>query len=178
MTYRIKECLMAAGIIMLVGCSSAHKYFNTGSDAGSANGLSDAAQLQSQGLGSSADISGEIHHLQTEEELVQVHQYHFAYDSDVVVAQDKPAIIAAAHYLASHPNEHIVLAGNTDDRGSREYNVALGWRRAQSIEKLMLLNGARKDQIKLVSYGEEKPVEQGENEDAYQENRRVENNEA
>lgn len=104
---------------------------------------------------------------------MQIKTYHFQFDSAQITPNDKPAIVAQSHYLSSHPDSRILLAGNTDSRGSREYNVALGLRRAQSVEKLMLLNGARHNQIMVTSYGEEKPVAFGDSEAAYTQNRRV-----
>jgi peptidoglycan-associated lipoprotein len=109
----------------------------------------------------------------TAPELIAIKTYHFAFDSADLLPEDKPAVIAQGHYLEKNPSKHILLAGNTDSRGSPEYNIALGWRRAQSVEDVMVLNGAKKDQIQLLSYGQEKPVAFGDSEEAYQQNRRM-----
>lgn len=168
----VKYIVIGLSALALASCSSWHK---RGSSERSESGVVGArsGELQSHGLGDDGGVYGIDTNGMTTEQLLEVRTYHFAFDSDVVADKDKPAVLAKAHFLASNPSEHVVLAGNTDDRGSREYNIALGWRRAQSVEKMMLLNGASQSQIKLVSYGEEKPVAQGDTESAYAQNRRV-----
>lgn len=164
---------LVAGVLAMSACSTTKK--GSGGSVGSiGNGVGQGnmsdSDLSSQGLGSPDDFMGSG---MSEQQLAQDHTYHFKYDSSQISDADKPAIVAQARYLASNPDVDVLLAGNTDSRGSREYNIALGWRRAQSVEKLMLLNGARKSQIELVSYGEEKPVVLGDTEADYEQNRRV-----
>ncbi len=170
----VSMSVLAASIIALAACSS-HRHPSTGANgSGSYEGNDiDNGVLNGQGLNGDGSLMGENGQPLTTEQLLAIHTYHFAYDSADITATDKAAVIAQAHYLASNPSKHVLLAGNTDSRGSREYNIALGWRRAQAVEDVMLLNGASKSQIKLVSYGEEKPVAFGDTEDAYQQNRRV-----
>lgn len=156
--------------IALAACTHAGRGVS-GSSYGSVDTVGgDNGEMTSQGL---ADGSGFAGSSMSQEELLKIHTYYFAYDSATVSDETKPAVIAEGQYLASHPDEHILLAGNTDNRGSREYNIALGWRRAKSVADLMMLNGASEDQIRMVSYGEEKPVEMGNSEAAYEKNRRV-----
>jgi len=174
---KIAEYSVLAGLVLsLAACSGPRgdAVMSTGSmnaDSQAAAMAAASGSLQGQGLGDAKRITGADR--VSEQDLLQVTNYYFAFNSDVVEAQYRDAMIARAHYLADHPNDHIVLAGNTDSRGSREYNIALGWRRAQSVEKVLLLNGANESQIKLVSYGEEKPAVQGDTEAAYAKNRRV-----
>lgn len=99
--------------------------------------------------------------------------YYFAYDSSRMRSQDKRALRIQANYLASHPKARIRLEGNTDDRGSREYNIGLGWRRDQSVARLLEQWGVRPKQIQMVSYGKEHPVVTANNEKAWALNRRV-----
>jgi peptidoglycan-associated lipoprotein len=77
-----------------------------------------------------------------------------------------------ARHLRDNPSAKIVVEGNADERGSREYNVALGQKRAESVMKMMVVLGARANQIEAVSYGEEKPRLTGHDESAWAENRR------
>ena len=81
------------------------------------------------------------------------------YPLDVAVVQqaDRPLIAAHAHYLATHPGVKVRLEGNCDERGSNEYNLALGQRRANGVKQLLIAGGASPDQIDAVSNGEEKP---------------------
>ena len=79
---------------------------------------------------------------------------------------------AHAKFLAGRSQFKILIQGNTDDRGSREYNLALGQKRADAIKKMLTLLGAREEQVESVSLGEEKPKNEGQNETAWAENRR------
>lgn len=100
--------------------------------------------------------------------------YYFDFDSDAVHSDDLASIKAQCDYLVNHPNAKVRISGNTDERGSREYNVALGWRRAQSVAAIMQQQGVASSQIDLISFGEEKPVALGHDEDSWQQNRRDE----
>lgn len=97
---------------------------------------------------------------------------YFAFDSFVVEDEYRPLIEAHARYLTTNRGRRIVIQGNTDERGSREYNVALGQRRADGVRRLLVLLGARDSQIEAVSLGEEKPKAEGSNEEAWAQNRR------
>ena len=81
---------------------------------------------------------------------------YFDYDKDVVKAEYKDLLAAHAQYVASHPKAKMTLTGNTDDRGSREYNVSLGQKRSVSVKKSMNVLGAQDTQIETVSFGEER----------------------
>jgi peptidoglycan-associated lipoprotein len=98
---------------------------------------------------------------------------YFDYDSATVKEEYKPLVTAHARYLSDNRGRRVVVQGNTDERGSREYNLALGQRRAESVKKVMMLLGAANNQIETVSFGEEKPVEMGSNEAAWAKNRRA-----
>lgn len=99
---------------------------------------------------------------------------HFDLDSSDIAQSDFAVLNAHASYLASNGAAHAVLTGHTDERGTREYNMALGERRAKSVQTYLVTNGARTDQIDVVSYGKEKPVNEAHDESAWAENRRVE----
>jgi peptidoglycan-associated lipoprotein len=99
---------------------------------------------------------------------------YFEYDSAEITSSDQELLIQHAGYLVANPGQHITLEGNTDERGSREYNIALGDRRAQSVERILELNGVLPEQITVVSYGEEKPAAEGHGDAVWRLNRRVE----
>lgn len=99
---------------------------------------------------------------------------YFEFDQSDVSAEMQTIILAHGTYLATHPGASVTLEGHTDERGSREYNVGLGDRRAQAVRRLLLFQGATDKQIKTVSYGEEKPAATGHDEAAWKQNRRVE----
>ena len=81
----------------------------------------------------------------------------FDYDSNVVKDEYRPLVTAHAQFLQKNPSFKMRVEGNADDRGSREYNLALGQRRADAIKNMMTLLGARSEQVETVSFGEEKP---------------------
>jgi peptidoglycan-associated lipoprotein len=97
---------------------------------------------------------------------------YFDYDKYDVRAEYKDLVTAHAKFLSNNRQFKILVQGNTDDRGSREYNLALGQKRADAIKKMVTLLGAREDQVESVSLGEEKPKNEGQNEAAWTENRR------
>jgi len=99
---------------------------------------------------------------------------YFEYDSAEVSAEGREILAAHAAHIANNPGISLVLEGHGDERGSREYNIALGERRAMSVRTLMLFLGALEDQLQTVSYGEEKPQALGHDDDAWRLNRRVE----
>jgi peptidoglycan-associated lipoprotein len=98
---------------------------------------------------------------------------YFTFDSSSVDDENKAVVEANAKYLAANPNVKVSLEGNTDERGTREYNLALGERRAQAVQRMMQALGVAGNRIATVSYGEEKPVAPGHNESAWRLNRRV-----
>ncbi|MFN2309765.1 MAG: peptidoglycan-associated lipoprotein Pal [Gammaproteobacteria bacterium] len=99
---------------------------------------------------------------------------YFEFDSSEVRAADHDLLAAHAAYLRENPQAAIVLEGHGDERGSREYNIGLGERRAQAVRQILEFQGAGSQQLSTVSYGEEKPVVEGHDESAYARNRRVE----
>jgi peptidoglycan-associated lipoprotein len=96
----------------------------------------------------------------------------FDFDSYTVRDDYKPLIDAHAKYLQANRSAKMTIQGNCDERGSREYNIALGQRRADAVKRMMLLDGATDQQIETVSFGKEKPRNAGHDEGAWAENRR------
>jgi len=96
------------------------------------------------------------------------------YDLDQydVKEQFRELVEAHARFLRDNPGRKMLIQGNTDERGSREYNIGLGQRRSDGVKRMMLLLGAREDQIESVSLGEEKPRAEGHDEQAWSQNRR------
>jgi len=108
-----------------------------------------------------------------QEGLLAKHTVYFDFDSSEIKGDGTDIVAAHAKYLASHPNIKVRLEGNTDERGSREYNIGLGERRAQAVRRALLLQGASDAQISTVSYGAERPVDPGHDEASWAKNRRV-----
>lgn len=99
---------------------------------------------------------------------------YFDFDSSEITGSGTDVVAAHAKYLASHQGTRVRLEGHTDERGSREYNIGLGERRAQAVRRSLLLQGATDAQISTVSYGAERPAVSGHDEAAWAKNRRVE----
>ena len=150
--------------------------YNDGSMSGSQFGSGDGYSTGSS-LGYDAS-SGSNSHLGPEfsdpNNPLSKQTIYFELDSSQVKQEFVPVVAAHAQYLASHPNQHVILAGHADERGSSEYNIALGEQRAKSVERMMRSQGVTTTQLEIVSYGEEKPAVSGGGESAWQMNRRVE----
>lgn len=119
------------------------------------------------GAGTGEDVAGPM------EGILAQRIIYFAFDSSDISAEGTALVSAHAHYLVAHPNLHVRLEGNTDERGSREYNIGLGERRAQAVRRSMLLQGVAETQLSTVSYGAERAAVDGHDEAAWSKNRRV-----
>ena len=114
---------------------------------------------------------------QAEQKAMQAaNTIYFDFDSADIRRESRTILEAHAAYLAADDSASVVLEGHTDERGSSEYNMALGERRADSVARFLKVNDVSEDQIETVSYGEEKPAVDESNEDAWAQNRRVEIN--
>lgn len=149
-----------------------------GSRAGQAgsNGGADGSGASSSGAsgpqrfaGNPLDDPNHAMHQALAERIV-----YFEYDSDRVAPQYRQILNAHAEFLAARGDVKVTVEGHADERGSREYNIGLGERRAQAVRRYLLFQGASSSQITVVSYGEEQPVAFGHNETAWAKNRRVE----
>jgi peptidoglycan-associated lipoprotein len=105
--------------------------------------------------------------------LSQKRSVFFDYDQFTIKDEYRATVEAHAKYLQSNRTLRLTLQGNTDERGTREYNIALGQKRADAVKKLMVLLGAQEVQIETVSFGKEKPRREGHDESTWAENRRV-----
>ena len=141
----------------------------TGSDSGSSSSTGGATTA---GTGSGSAWTG--HPLDDPNSLLAKRTIFFDFDESVILDQDRPILEAHAEYLSQNPGASVTLEGHTDERGTREYNLALGERRAVATRQFMSLLGASGQQLKTISYGEERPAALGHNEEAWAQNRRVE----
>lgn len=108
----------------------------------------------------------------TESALLQ-RSIYFDYDSFIISESDKPVLAAHSAYLRNHRNQTLALEGHTDERGGREYNLALGQKRALAVQRAMQLLGVSESQLESVSFGKESPKALGHTEADYAQNRRV-----
>jgi peptidoglycan-associated lipoprotein len=99
---------------------------------------------------------------------------YFDYDSNVIKPEFQQLIEAHARFLKANGVRHVVIEGHTDERGGREYNLALGQRRSEAVRKALELLGVKDAQVEAVSFGKEKPASEGHDESAWSQNRRAE----
>ncbi len=107
-------------------------------------------------------------------ECLRQRTVYFDFDQSTIKPEFQEAVACHAKYLNDRPDARMTLEGNADERGSREYNLGLGERRAKAVESALEAAGASASQIEVVSYGEERPVCREHNESCWQKNRRVE----
>ena len=168
MKYQLNRLLALALVALLAGCSS------TGDKSGDAAAVEDRSTegVETSGAAGAGSFAGAA--LDDPNSPLARRVIYFEYDSSEIIAEDQDMVAAHATYLANNPNQSITLEGHGDERGSREYNIGLGDRRAQSVRRVFELQGVSSQQINIVSYGEEKPAAEGHSEAAWRLNRRVE----
>ena len=132
----------------------------------------DSGSGSTSGVGSGTGFQGNP--LDDPASLLSNRAVYFDYNASDIKGPDRPVIEAHGRYLADNPSATMTLEGHADERGSREFNVALGEQRANAVRQLMALLGASASQIKVISYGEERPAADGHSEAAWRLNRRVE----
>ncbi|MGM0449939.1 MAG: peptidoglycan-associated lipoprotein Pal [Pseudomonadota bacterium] len=195
MTELLKNRVLILGLALLfvAGCSSTS---TQPEDSESGDGMGDAdTEEQSDADSSSSDAygagdgDGVAEEDMTDEEraenamkearekaMDEASTIYFDFDSSEIRRESRSVLEAHAAYLAEDEDASVVLEGHTDERGSSEYNMALGERRAESVARFLRVNDVSEDQIETVSYGEEKPAVDESDEEAWAENRRVEIN--
>ena len=158
--WKMKKSLLLASLLslFLVGCSSTPI-----NDASKPTGPSVSDDEKDLDLASLRDPNN----------ILSKRSIYFDYDKDVVKAEYKDLVAAHAKYVSAHPKAKMTLTGNTDDRGSREYNVSLGQRRSVSVKKSMNVLGAQDAQIETVSFGEERADANCKDDACYAKDRRV-----
>ena len=172
----LKLGMAALLVSVLAACSS------TGSDTGQStttpttgtggNNTADNGRAATpQGAGGTQSLTPDQ---LREQQMLAVTVFYFDFDKSDLKPEAREALVYHANRLKANPGMHIRLEGHADERGTREYNLALGERRAQAVERYLLVQGVPSSQMETISYGEERPVDTGTTEAAYAKNRRVE----
>lgn len=105
--------------------------------------------------------------------LREIRTFYFDFDQSAIKPESRASLSAHAAFLAANPSVNILVEGHTDERGTTGYNMALGERRANAVQQYLVVNGASKSQIEVISYGEERPANSAHNEAAWSQNRRA-----
>ncbi|PPE71501.1 peptidoglycan-associated lipoprotein Pal [Caldimonas thermodepolymerans] len=177
MKLRTASSVLAAACMLavLAGCGSSVKLdetpveSRTGTPVDQVGGAQGGRAAQSQV--SSVDLAGQQ---DAANQLGRV--VYFDFDSYVIKDEYQPIIASYARTLSGNADRRVTIEGHTDERGGREYNLALGQKRAEAVRKALALLGVRDSQMEAVSYGEERPAVQGYGEEAWAKNRRAELN--
>jgi len=163
-----KVGLFVISLFVLGACSSTSEMEDESANTESAASSSSSS---SSGAGSSNQLTQE--QIRAQNALRQT-VFYFDFDVAEFKPADRETLTYHARDLAANSGKRIRLEGHADERGTREYNLALGERRANGILNYFIVNGASRSQIEVVSYGEERPEQTGQSEQAYSRNRRVE----
>jgi len=171
-----KAVALALSVAWAAGCST-----TGGTDSGSTGGATDTSgsSASSQGTDVSGGVSAAERAAQQAADAAAAAAalqsvFYFDFDKSVVQQDGYAALEKHAAYLSSNPNAAVRLEGHADERGTREYNMALGERRANAVARFLQVNGVNASQVETISYGEEKPAMLGHSAESWAQNRRVE----
>lgn len=178
--------VMSLGLV--AGCSSTGETMEEDTGAGTDEmssseqeggstvyGGEDEGGISSGALSESERREAEERAEEAEQEAMRnITTFYFDFDTAEIKQEAREVLIAHARYLEDNPGINVRLEGHADERGTKEYNLALGERRANAVQRFLIVNGASRGQLETVSYGEEKPAVMGSNESAWAQNRRVE----
>ena len=163
--------VLIAAIGLLAACETAPK---DAGDAAGASGASSTSSTSDTSASASSSESASSAAATPAEELASIgDRVFFEYDSSALSAEAKATLSAQAAFLAGNPSVTITVEGHCDERGTREYNLALGERRATAARDYLVAQGVNSSRIKTISYGKERPSFIGSNPYAYSKNRRA-----
>ena len=162
--------VLVAALFAVAGCGSKPTKTdpNAGAEQGAGTSGADTSGAGMGDTGEGTEVPG------PQEGLLAKRIVYFDFDSSEIKGEGTAIISAHARHLATAQGMKVRLEGHTDERGSREYNIGLGERRAQAVRRALMLQGAADAQLSTVSYGEERPSSAGSDESAWAQNRRVE----
>lgn len=177
MTKQIKQ-FCKVGVVLIsflafAACSSSSdtEAMDQGSQSAvSSNNTSGSSAQSSAGSGTDRLTQEDIR----AQNALRQNVFYFDFDVAEFKPEDRQTLTYHARDLAANPNKRVRLEGHADERGTREYNLALGERRGNGILNYLIVNGASRSQLEVVSYGEERPAASGNTEQSYSRNRRVE----
>lgn len=165
---RFKVLGLMAVLVLVAGCSTAPKEAASASGAGaSSSGMNNTSQASSSAASKSSAAT-------QDQLLVDVGDtVHFDFDKYNLKPEASKILDGQAAWLKKHPGTKIIVEGHCDERGTREYNLALGERRANSVKSYLVALGVSSSRITVISYGKERPIALGSNEKAWAQNRRA-----
>lgn len=163
----LKGLLIAIPVMAMTACSSSD-------DAASNTGAETNTGASETTVVTPIDPNGQLTEQELEEQALRETQtIYFAFDNSTIAGDYEEMLAAHASYLSKNPALKVTIEGHADERGTPEYNIALGERRAEAVSNYLQALGVQADQISIVSYGEEKPLLLGQSEEVYAKNRRA-----
>ncbi len=175
MNAKLKRVSLALAITALMaGCSSGVKLEDTPAETRGATSTNGGANAGGAGQSGVAPVNLDASARDAAGPVGVARIIYFDYDSYVIKNEFQPVLEAHAKFLKASPNRKVMIEGHTDERGGREYNLALGQKRAEAVRRALALLGVPDSQMEAVSFGKEKPAAQGNTEDVYAQNRRAE----
>lgn len=171
-----KQLILGSVVVVALvatGCASKSTK-SAGAGSGTGAGTEDAGGLNTRGASDGSSAGRVVAGVDLTKLSLAERTVYFEFDSSELTASGQAVVAVAAKYLVANPTAKVRLAGHGDERGTREYNVGLGERRANTVQAALVGSGASAVQLSIVSYGEERPVDAGHDEAAWSKNRRVE----
>ncbi|CAH6785157.1 peptidoglycan-associated outer membrane lipoprotein Pal [Vibrio chagasii] len=170
----LKGLMIALPVMAVTACSSTDEATSATSGTESNQTTSGSEGNVDTTVVTPIDANGQLSEQELKEQALRETQtIYFAFDNSTIAGDYEEMLAAHAAYLVKNVDMKVTIEGHADERGTPEYNIALGERRAQAVAKYLQALGVQADQISIVSYGEEKPLLLGQSEDVYAKNRRA-----
>lgn len=170
----LKGLMIALPVMAVTACSSSDDATSATSGTETNQATSGSENNVDTTVVTPIDANGQLSEQELKEQALRETQtIHFAFDNSTIAGDYEEMLAAHAAYLSKNVDMKVTIEGHADERGTPEYNIALGERRAQAVAKYLQALGVQADQISIVSYGEEKPLLLGQSEDVYAKNRRA-----
>ena len=170
----LKGLMIALPVMAVTACSSTDEATSATSGTESNQTTSGSEGNVDTTVVTPIDANGQLSEQELKEQALRETQtIYFAFDNSTIAGDYEEMLAAHAAYLVKNVDMKVTIEGHADERGTPEYNIALGERRAQAVAKYLQALGVQADQISIVSYGEEKPLVLGQGEEAYAKNRRA-----
>ncbi|MEZ8786852.1 MULTISPECIES: peptidoglycan-associated lipoprotein Pal [Vibrio] len=170
----LKGLMIALPVMAVTACSSTDEATSATSGTESNQTTSGSEGTVDTTVVTPIDANAQLSEQELKEQALRETQtIYFAFDNSTIAGDYEEILAAHAAYLSNNVDMNVTIEGHADERGTPEYNIALGERRAQAVAKYLQALGVQADQISIVSYGEEKPLLLGQSEDVYAKNRRA-----
>lgn len=170
----LKGLMIALPVMAVTACSSSDDATSATSGTETNQATSGTENNVDTTVVTPIDANGQLSEQELKEQALRETQtIYFAFDNSTIAGDYEEMLAAHAAYLSKNVDMKVTIEGHADERGTPEYNIALGERRAQAVAKYLQALGVQADQISIVSYGEEKPLLLGQSEEVYAKNRRA-----